>query len=414
MMQKKQFASGIAAAFLCSTVSAGALDERLADTESRLAALESALSANSGQSERIKINGFLTWSAARTSVIRNEAGEKLTFQSWDTQWNHARNTLAGIQFDAALSDDARAVVQFVSRGLDDFSAEAEWAYLSYQVSDDLTARAGRMVSPFYMHSQYIRVGYAYPWVETPLEVYQLVPMNTHEGVDLTWRTRTGSVSHDLNVFLSGMDVQSGDELYVVRDMFGINLRSSVGNWTTWLGYNQGDVSLDLSPLVPVLGQDFSVRHETASFLSAGVQYDNGQLLLMAESNQLSLDTAADWFPDLEGSYVTLGYRFGKLMPHLTWARVDHTSMSDVQDPVAMSLYMGQASRHEAWTLGVRYDLVPGIALKADVSTYDDLGEGRKQVAGFFGNPRPADPMMPDALPDGGTPAVFRLAVDVVF
>ena len=414
MMQKKQLAFGMAVAMFCSASSAEMMDDRLAATESRLAALEETIFASSSQRVPIKINGFLSWSAARTSVIRNDAGDKLTFDSWDTQWNHGRRTRAGVQFDAALSDKARAVVQLVSTGSDDFGAEAEWAYLSYEVSGDSTVRAGRMVLPFYMHSQYAQVGYAYPWVEMPLEVYQLVPMNAHEGVDLTWRFRTGAVSHALNTYLSGMDVQSGDDLYVVRDMYGINLRSSFGDWTTWLGYSQGDVSLDLSRLIAVVGQDFSSRDERAVFLSAGLQYDNGRLLIMAESNQLSLDTTENWFPEQDGSYVTLGYRFGKLMPHLTWARVDHVSMSEVTDPVAMALYMGQASRHEAWTLGFRYDLVPGIALKADVSTYDDLGPGRKQVGGFFGNPRPADPMMPDTLPDGGTPALFRLAVDVVF
>ena len=395
------------------------IESRLAVAEARLANLERVQQDSGGIADRLTINGFVSWSAARTNTIRNEAGERLEFDGWNTVLDHGPATRAGIQFDAQVNEQTGVFLQLLSRGSDDFDVEAQWAYLSYDFTPDITGRAGRMVLPFYMHSQYSRVGYAYPWVQLPMEVYRMVDMDAHEGIDLTWRTHTGPVGHDLNVYLSSMNVESEavPEPYIVRDMHGVNLRSRYGDWSTWLGYTNARVSLDLSDMVGSLGGDFSLDRDSAIFLSSGIQYDNGRVLLMAERNQLSIDNEGDWCPELNGMYVMAGYRIGRAMPHLTWGRIGHGGLSEADEfaPGAGVLYRSIASRHESWTLGMRYDLLPGVALKLEASVYDDYGSERKQLPGFFSNPDPANPMDPtNAIPASDDPMVFRFAVDAVF
>ena len=394
-----------------STLSADdGLEQRLQAAEDRLADMERA----GVQEDRIQVNGFLTWGADRTNTVQDEDGEDLVYEGdVDTRWDHGRHTRAGVQVDARLTDNARGVVQFLSRADNDFDTEAQWAYLSYELTPNLTARAGRMVLPFYMHSQYTQVGYAYPWVELPREVYGVADLDTMEGLDLTWNTRTGPVTHEVNVLLGSMDVESDTApTFEVRDMHGINLRSHWGNWSTWLGYSNSWIDQDFTgvevpdPTDPgntPSAEDNTLERNHAYFTSGGLQYDDGTLLLMAERNLLSINTPTDWFPERHGMYVMGGYRFGRWMPHLTWSRTDSRGESDACEPDPTDspcvLYNSFAAQQENWTLGVRYDLTGGIAIKAEASRYGHFDAS----GGLF-----------SGVPDTSDPMVFRVSTDIVF
>ncbi len=357
--------------------------------------------------------------------MENEEGRPLDFSGIDTTWEYNRHTRAGVQLDARINDEARAVVQFLSRADQDFEVETQWAYFSYELSPSVTARAGRIVLPFYMHSQYTQVGYAYPWIKLPGEVYDVAALDTMEGMDLTWRLHTGPVSHDVNVLVGAMDVDgAGLPTFEVRNQHGINLRSRWGNWSTWLGYTNSFIDQDFSgvefpnpadPNNPFDASGNTLDGHHAYFSSGGIQYDDGSLVLMAERNLLSINSDTGWFPDRYGMYVMGGYRFGRLMPHLTWARTDHRGRDeacDGSDPTACALYDTIAVKQENITLGVRYDLAPGIALKAEASRYGHFGDGGGQFSDSQANPAMGD--TPDAVPDTSDPMVFRVAVDVVF
>lgn len=90
-------------------------------------------------------------------------------------------TRAGIQFAGEIDDKTEAVVQVLGRAEEDFDAGLQLAYVSHEFSPALTARAGRLVLPLYMHSQYTQVGYAYNWVTLPEEMYSVIPLDIHVG-----------------------------------------------------------------------------------------------------------------------------------------------------------------------------------------------------------------------------------------
>lgn len=391
-----------AACLVAATGSAWAetLEERLAAAESRLASLEQQNSV----AERITVNGFIRFAMETQTNIKDAAGNQLSYRGdleADT-WDNKRLSRAGLQLNARISDEAEAVVQLLARGSDDFAAEAQWAYLAYNVRPDVTVRAGRLVLPFYLHSQYLNVGYAYPWVELPTEIYGAIPVDTMEGIDATWNLNTGSINHKLNVYWGSMEVDSGDLVFEVDHQRGINLRSNLGNWSSWLSYTSSLVSLDLSAVAP----PFSLDRAYAHYTGAGLQYDNGSLVVMGEITELKISAPANWFPTQPAGYVMAGYRLGKLMPHITWAYVDAEDSADV-GPGAQTFYDSYADRQKSWTLGARYELATGIALKAEASHYYDFSNDKVATQGVFG---------PDGAgaPDNSNPMVFRLAVDAVF
>lgn len=418
----QQLAAAIAVGSLSGLAQADStLEERLAAAESRLASLEK----QSSLEDRVQVNGFMTFAMEKTNKVKDSAGNNLYFQNsvGNDDWNLDRLTRAGIQFNGKISDKAEAVVQVLGRANEDFDAQIKWAYVGYDISDSLTARAGRFMLPFYMHSQYTQVGYAYPWIELPTEMYAVVPMDTIEGVDLTWNVSTGNIAHSINVFWGGMDVESNGALFEVRDEHGINLRSNLGNWTAWYSYTNSQVSVDVSanvspPFPPALGNSLNMDHHTAYFTGLGLQYDNGSLFVMAERGRLDLATPAHWFPTLDSGYVTAGYRFGKFTPHVTWAGIEHNDISDVNTtnpvaPVALGLFQTFGDHQKSWTFGTRYDLTPGISLKGEVTYAYDFSGDDYTSNGFFSDPsNAANLAAPDTHDDD--PMIYRLAVETVF
>jgi len=397
-----------AACLVAATGSAWAetLEERLATAETRLASLEQQNSV----ADRITINGYLRFAMETQTNIEDAAGNKLNYRGAlePDAWDNKRLSRAGLQVNARINDEAEAVVQLLARGSDDFAVEAQWAYLAYNVRPDITVRAGRLVLPFYLHSQYLNVGYAYPWVELPTEVYDTIPANTMEGIDATWNINTGNINHKLNVFWGSLETEAGGVLFESDHQHGINLRSTLGNWTSWLGYATTLISVDLSanpvtaPFAP-----FSPDRAYAHFIGTGLQYDNGSLVLMGEATELKISTPGNWFPRLPAGYLMAGYRFGKLMPHVTWAYGYAEDSADV-DPLAQPLYDNFASRQKSWTVGARYELASGIALKADASHYYDFSNNEVSTQGVFTGPAGS------GAPDNSNPMVIRLAVDAVF
>lgn len=399
------------------------LEERLAAAEQRLAALES-----SGNDEQdITINGFMTFAMERMSRVEDAAtGETLVYQYevGNEDWNLNRLTRAGVQINGRISDKAKAVVQLLGRASDNFNAEVQWAYVSYDINDSLTARAGRLMLPFYLHSQYTQVGYAYPWVELPSEMYSVIPMDTYEGIDLTWNFNTGAINNSVNVFWGGMDVPLESVVFEGRNQHGINITSNLGNWTGWYSYTNGEVSVDLSNTlenaygVPAIASSgLNMDHNYVYFTGLGLQYDNGSLFVMGERGRLDMSSPANWFPTLDSLYVTAGYRLGKLTPHLTWSRIEHSSIDDVDtgNPlagVATVLFQSFGDQQKSWTLGTRYDLTPGVSLKAEASYYYGFAGSDYDSKGVFDAPSGNPLVTPD--PDGDNPVVYRLAVETVF
>lgn len=406
---KRYRLQAMAAAMVAATSLAHAettLEDRLAAAEQRLSALES-----SGSDEHnITINGFMTFAMERASA-EDAAGNDLTYSGGveNQDWNLNRLTRAGLQINGQISDKANAVVQLLGRADSDFDAEVQWAYVSYDLTPTLEARAGRIVLPFYMHSQYTQVGYAYPWVELPQEMYSVVPLDTMEGIDLTWTFNTGSISHSLNAFWGGMDVDDGSTVYEVRNQYGFDIRSTWNNWTGWYSFSNAEVSVDLSGAIgtPALNLD----HHYAYFTGLGLQYDNGSLIVMGERGRLSLSSPNHWFPKQDSAYIMAGYRIGKFTPHLTWASIEHSDAGDV-DPfivpgpvdLAFVLFADTASQQKSWTLGTRYDLTPGVSLKAEASSYYGFTSDNPVNTGLF-----------SGTPDEDKNAyVYRFAVETVF
>ena len=413
-----------------------ALEQRLEEQQERIDELESSRfdsSGSGGRGPKVDVSGFINTGFQQTNLGPNDPVYRENSGATDSEVRATNFTSAGLQVDGTITNDLSGTVQFLAEGQEGLDARMEWAYLTYDLASSVEVRAGRIVAPLYMNSQSFYVGYSHPWVEPPAEVYDTAAVRTFDGADISWQFNTGEIAHTLNYYAGSAPVdtliQGNNVIFDVHNLHGLNLSSTYGNLNTWLSYNNGDVGLDLPsacisnpgprpPNPPPAGtgcttvgnfNQYSLDNDDAYFGSVGFEYDNGNVLFTAEHIELDIK---GWFPKSRAHYATLGYRFGAWMPHLTWANTESDSFDEVEgDLGAETLYNNLKSNQSSWTLGLRGDVAPGLALKAEVSTYYDIGE---RNAGLAPNPKDSG-LFSGAIPDDEEdPMVFRLAANLVF
>ncbi|MET1254712.1 hypothetical protein ABVT43_06225 [Aliikangiella sp. GXAS 311] len=81
----------------------------------------------------------------------------------------------------------------MSEGINDFEVEARWAYLSYELSDQHTLIAGKLVNPLFYQSEYEKVGYVHNFARLPKSVYFGFDFATIEGAAINSNFQLGEI-----------------------------------------------------------------------------------------------------------------------------------------------------------------------------------------------------------------------------
>jgi len=95
------------------------------------------------------------------------------------------DNILGLQVNADINSKVNVTGQFVAKAVEDsYDIYARWAYISYEISKQLTMRMGRMNFPGALYNDVQEVGFSYPWVRNPIEAYTLLPITSNSGADL--------------------------------------------------------------------------------------------------------------------------------------------------------------------------------------------------------------------------------------
>lgn len=127
-----------------------------------------------------------------------------TIQGWeygavyekDKGFQFDQESLIGFQIKKDFSQTLSATAQLVSRALnpnDGSRPTIDWAYLTWQPSADSswTFQAGKFRIPLYYYSDFLYIGYAYPWVRPAPDVYGW-PIYSYNGANVSYRTQLGA------------------------------------------------------------------------------------------------------------------------------------------------------------------------------------------------------------------------------
>ncbi len=290
--------------------------------------------------------------AAFRTIARQDKGATEHSASWEV------DTRVGLQGNVKFNDTFSAVGQVLAARRDgEFAPTIEWLYGQAKVTDWADVRVGRMVLPVFMVSDSRNVGYASHWLRAPRDVYGMYPASAFDGVQAVFRHNMADTNFTLQVSAgnSKADIYTTFGTTLVGGIVdysqtrALNLLAEHGNWTGRLGYtvaNDTDVTI-----VPGLvgAKD--------KFTGAGLQYDDGQLLVAGEyvMRRFSHNTFNKAF-DSNSYYLTTGYRFGSVMPYATVSAFEPKG----------TFYAADMTTSRSVAVGVRWDALKNIALKAQV------------------------------------------------
>lgn len=329
--------SPLAIAIAASPALAQSEDDRLASMQQQIDSLRQQI--NTPVQDRVRFNGFMSTGVARASNDAGYAGITETTEVQDL-------TLAALQASFEITDEVQAVMQIISRGDDDWDTDMEWAYLSYRPNADLQLRAGKMRQPLFMYSDYMDLGYAQPWARAPQVIYGSVN-SSYVGADASYTIPLDSSSITTQAFFGYIDEEIDGIALDVRNSSGISLSWTDYVWTLRSVYSWGDISLDMPP----------VDDERASYLGLGVSYDDGNWQIISEAARTEVD---GFMPDTDAAYLSVGHRFGAFTPYVMAGWLE-TKDDDKRGPMLVAMNGDRTD----YSVGVRWDITPGVALKAD-------------------------------------------------
>ncbi|NHC09040.1 hypothetical protein [Stutzerimonas degradans] len=312
-----------------------------------------------------RFNGFGTVGVTHLGGEDDGRSYGINGQTNDS-WRGDQLSKFGAQLSYGLTDTVGVTVQATAKAQqDEWKANLEWAYLSWQTTDRLMLRAGRLRSPVYMYSESLDVGYSYPWLRLPDEVYSQVQVTNYEGLDAVYTVPLsyGSVTFQL----AGGQAKNRD-YYAYDDQFDIDYDKLFGAsvslatnqfGTLRIGYVEADITTDINGTVNnyLTGNPndnlslLVLDKEKGKFTSIGYQYDNGTWVSNNEWTSRMIEN--DGLEAIDSFYLMGGRRFGDFLPHVTYAQLDDNG-----------------GRQSSWTLGLNYQAAPTVVVKGEYKRVD--------------------------------------------
>lgn len=345
-------------------------------------ALSLALLLPSLADAQVRVSGFGQVVAGSTT------GSGSTLGGYDDDIDFQQDSLFAVQVSADLNERVSAVGQIVARGADDFDADFSWAYVGIKLSDELNLTLGRQRTAFFRYSDFLDVGYAYPWLRPQRAVYNL-SFNNADGASLGWNRALGNWFSQAKLFYGQFDGSIGSNDTGQLDQFaGASWDLNYDGWLSLrAGYFRADLSLQLASLDPLLGalnqfglsntaRLIDANEDAGIFKNIGFEIDRGNWLLVGEWTQTRAKNTV--LPINDNVYLAAAYRAGAFTPYLNWGKRDGDARLDIlggvpaQHPLFATVAGAVASQalEDTYTgLGLRWDFARNVALKADYTRY---------------------------------------------
>lgn len=349
-------------------------DQDLTRLQQQLNAMQQQL--NSMRDTGVTFNGFFSTGYARAS---NDAG----FAGVTEKTSVADLSLLALQGTFDVTDKSQVVMQLVGRGADDWDPQMEWAYLSHRPTNNLQLRVGKMRIPFFLYSDSLEVGYAQPWARPPQSVYGPIAVTSYVGADASYTLNFDNSSLIATGFSGFTDEDGNSGDVQLRNIFGLNLSWTDYIWTlravaataeadidaTRLGALAADNGITLPAGTTVLADG-----DDGNFFGLGATYDDGRWQIIGEVTRVELDGK---FADTDSAYLSVGHRFGAWTPYLAFGWIESQD-DDERTGAFIPGFVPESILNydrEEFSVGTRWDITPGVAIKADITHARGLDDG---------------------------------------
>nr|WP_277601567.1 porin [Colwellia sp. Arc7-635] len=325
-----------------------------------------------------------------------------SYLDYDNSLSIDKESLIGLQVDYQAFDNLGFTGQLIGHTDKERDSGIEWLYLTYTPTKKLKFKLGRQRTPFLNYSDVIDVGYAYPWATLPQQTYPRHFFSTFDGVMASYEIPGKEFSLNIEGYWGYFD----EDIVVAErtvnakttNFSGLIGHINYNNWTFRGSYHQGRTSVelnDLSEFSQILSQ-FGFSQSAESLKTEGLtevfqlsaNYENVNYFVRAELNRIQADFV--FVPDSDGYFLSTGYHYYPFSSYISYsknkAQYDEAAneipigFNPLLDTLAFS-YQSifnqlPVDSSEAFTLGTRWDLQPGLALKGEISLIKGQGDDR--------------------------------------
>ncbi len=268
-------------------------------------------------------------------------------------WAMGNDSRIGAQVTGNLTSKVATVFQVIS----EYSAEGnfkpvvEWANIKYIFSPNTHIRAGRIALPTFLNSDNRKVGFSYPWIHPPLELYRQLAITNSDGVDVMYRSDYWRGLNTVKLLYGSNTIDRPTSISTSKNIWGIFDTFELDKTTIHIGYQERK-SHSKNNLSGITG-DWVLNSD----LSIGASYDSGAWFMSTEWIQRKSTTK------ISAMYLSAGVRWRELTPYLTYSQNSPGSfLPGNAPPSANSIRIASRSQNAA-SLGLRWDFKKNADLK---------------------------------------------------
>lgn len=339
-----------------------------------------------------------------------------TLGDYSDSWKIRGDTVLGIQLNAPLSTKVALTAQAIVEGYtyedqDDYEPAIEWLFLSMQTTPTSRFRLGRMRTPLFLYSESLQIGFTYPWVRPPIEVYNpvFVAASELEGIDFTlfngWRNKEIEIKlaagqtngRFLSTYTQGeptfaASITISDISSTIRYAF---LTSSASQYSTSLfalkeAYLATSQALGGVPVITSLAHAFELNDVWVSYHTLGMEWTPSDWTLSAEFNTTESENEG-FNPKIYGLYLSLAKQIGPYQPYgiIAYTKVELNSALtnllaqsyqvlpagfspeiDTLRATSQRVAEGVEDAGYSASIGCRWDIRNNAALKVELQYFD--------------------------------------------
>ena len=342
---------------------------------------------------------------------------------YDTGWDFQTESRLGLQVSYQALADVSVTGQVMFRGINDFEPSMEWFYVTYNATPDLDINIGRMRLPVYHYSAYMDVGIIYPWLRVPTDAYSLAVTNFH-GVSFSYNFDWDIGTTSFQLYAGQQDTDPNDLITTIEQYKTEQLYDDTGGFRGVRGVRTTKDYEDMKGLVVDTQIDwFNIRlslldgKEKFTFfaeggypsspLFGGTYADTRFVDVSVSAAYDSIFAIAEW-NDYDNIYTSwfasLAYSYDDWTPYVFYSEFEGTLRFIAPGGISSGFEDGELGslddQYNTLGLGVRYNLNPRTAIKAEVTDFNDDGDAAVYI---------------DEDQDGNSDSVaFAIAIDFAF
>lgn len=294
-------------------------------------------------------------------------------------------------------------------------AKFTWLNVNYDFNENIALRVGRMQTNLLLNSDSLHIDYIHTMTHTPNEVYRIIALEHYDGIELTYKdfindtynyaitlVPYGKAKQDINTTFDN------EESIELKNINSIRLNiTNDDNIEIHTSFTKLKSSLEDSNALKTITNglkaygnnvdEYGYEDKDTNVFTLGLNYSYEDYIL---STEISRYETKSMNPDTTAYYVMLGYNWGKFTPYIAYAESkndkEHFDTSHLNTPDAQSqnlkrslddlLYLTNYSQ-KTQSIGLRYNIKPGIALKTQIdrittSNYGSISNSTVAASGY--------------------------------